>query len=240
LPWLRAAAQASSQAQASSAPRPLHIDRSAHLPSTVLPHLPRASNVTYTNWGGYAAVANSGIKLRYVQAEFNVPSIDCARSLPGTSGYSYVAHWVGLDGYNGSTVEQTGVEAYCHGTSSAPVYFAWYEMYPQLPVVFSGIYPGDAIDASVYWNGSSYALHLLDQTANAQFNVNQSCPAGSTCRDNSAEVITEDPGGAVPSYNLPAFGSENYDGATVTSRSGTGGHAGRQDRLLVHQQDHDG
>ena len=39
------------------------------------------------------------------------------------------AFWVGLDGHESNTVEQTGTEADCAGNT--PVYYAWYELYPE-------------------------------------------------------------------------------------------------------------
>lgn len=217
-----AAASAAPRATTST-PRPLTLDPSVHLPKTVLPHLPKASSVTSGNWSGYAALPAGHVRFRYIQAAFNVPSLNCASSPPGTSGYAYAGHWAGLDGYSSSTVEQDGIAAFCAGTTSTPQYYAWYEMYPLNPVVYSGISPGDAILASVYYNGSTWSLGLTDQTSGASFDVTEPCPAGSACLNNSAEVITEDPGGSVPDINLADFGQENYTGVRVTSRNGTKG-----------------
>ena len=49
------------------------------------------------------------------------------------------------------------MDAYCDA-SGAATYDAWYGMYPDNSVVYAGVSPGDAITASVYWNGSAYSL----------------------------------------------------------------------------------
>jgi hypothetical protein len=96
-------------------------------------------------------------------------------------------------------------------------------MYPLNPVVYTGVSPGDAITVSARYTGSAYALSLTDQTINAGFSISQSCPSGSSCKNKSAEVITEDPGASAPSVDLADFGQENYDGISVTARSGAVG-----------------
>jgi len=206
----------------------------ARLPAAVGTHLPKHlladsanASATSDNWSGYSEAACAACRLRYVQTSFTVPSVNCPAATMGTSGFAYVSHWAGLDGWSDGTVEQTGVAAYCHGTVSAPQYYAWYEMYPQLPVAFTGIQPGDAMTAWVYWDYSStgaYHLVLTDVTSGATINTWQSCPAGSSCDNTSAEVITEDPGGAVPSgYDLAPFGAVNYLNTQVTSKAGVHG-----------------
>ena len=197
-----------------------------HLPSTHLPHLTPEAEAVSSNWSGYAAVAKTGDTIRYAVTSFNIPSVNCSKSPPGTSGYAYAAHWVGLDGYNDSTVEQTGVDAYCPSTSGPAGYYAWYEMYPLDPVAFSGVNPGDAITVSVSYSGGKYNLILKDTTTGGEINTTQPCPAGSKCKNKSAEVITEDPGGAVPAYNLADYANVNYTNTGVTSSSGLRGTLG--------------
>jgi hypothetical protein len=62
------------------------------------------------------------------------------------------------------TVEQVGVEVGCSGGTAS--YSAFYEMFPNAPVAFSGIGPGDAISANVYFNTSTrhWQLTLTDLT----------------------------------------------------------------------------
>jgi hypothetical protein len=169
-------------------------------------------------------VPGHGVHLRYAQAYFTVPSVDCANSTIGSAGYAYASEWVGLDGYSDDTVEQTGVAAYCTSTSGSPSYYAWYEMFPLSPVAFSGINPGDALRTSVYFNGTGYQLALRDLTTGGTVSTTQVCPSGSTCDNASAEVVSEDPGGAVASgYDLADFGMASYINCAVTSHSGVRG-----------------
>jgi hypothetical protein len=196
-----------------------------HLPKTVLPHLTPKASVESTDWSGYAVIPASGQQMSTIGADFNVPSLNCSRSPVGSSGYAYVSHWVGLDGYSDSTVEQTGVDAYC-ASGGTTGYDLWYEFYPLAPVAFSGVSPGDAISVTVTYNSTAHTYHtnVTDITTGGYVTSTQSCPSGSTCLNASAEVITEDPGGAVEGgYNLADFGMENYTGARTQTLSGESG-----------------
>ena len=195
---------------------------SVRLPRTHLPHLVPHPLVTSTNWSGYAAVAKKNVHLRFVAANFTIPAVNCARSKLGSEGVAYASNWVGLDGFKSNTVEQAGVDSWCDSSRTAH-YDAWYEMYPLGPVVFSGVHPGDAISVSIFRNGSKYNLALTDRTTGGRIRTSKSCPSHSTCRDSSAEVITEDPGNAEPFIDLAYFGMVNFTGAAVTSADGTHG-----------------
>ncbi len=81
-----------------------------------------------TNWSGYAATGANGA-FSSVSASWVEPTGHCS------SGHQYSSFWVGLDGFSSGTVEQTGSEVDCSG--STPVYYSWYEMYPAFPVNFS-------------------------------------------------------------------------------------------------------
>jgi hypothetical protein len=193
------------------------------VPSTHLPHLTPSATAKSTNWSGYGVTAASGKHIRFVSANFNVPDVNCTSSPVGSSGFAYAAHWVGLDGLNDKTVEQTGASGFCD-SSGTPTYIVWYEMFPSPPASFTGVNPGDAMKASVFFDGSKYNLVLDDVTNGTSLNVTLGCPSGSACKNNSAEIITEDPGGAVAGgVNLADFGMINYTGATVTSTTGKHG-----------------
>lgn len=200
------------------------LARHAHLPRTHLPK-PRPANgstLYSANWAGYADSATGGTQFRYVAAQFTMPTVYCPRSPAGSSGYAYSSHWVGLDGFSDSTVEQTGVAGYCN-SAGTPGYYAWYEMYPQGPVAYTGVSPGDTVQVSVFYNASTtgYNLFLKDVTTGGYLLVTDYCPSGSTCLNSSAEVISEDPGGAVANgYNLADFGQANYENTIVTTVSG--------------------
>ena len=214
---------ASGTAASPAAVRPL-VRANVTLPRTHLPHLtPGEATATTGNWSGYGDAANKGVALRYVQADWNVPSVNCAGSTLGTGELAYNSDWVGLDGFNSATVEQTGTTAYCQQGSTTPTYYAWYEVFPSDPVAFSGVAPGDAINASVYFNGKTYGITLTDLTTGGKITTTQACPAKSTCKNSSAEVIVEDPGDSAPDLGLADFGQVNFTNAQVTSRNGTKG-----------------
>jgi hypothetical protein len=157
-----------------------------------------------TNWSGYAATGS----FTSVSANWTEPTGHC------TSATRYSSFWVGLDGFNSTTVEQTGSEVDCSGGS--PVYYSWYEMYPAYPHNFSNtVRPGDKFFGSVtYHGGSSYTLVLQDITRGWKHTVNASL---SGAANSSAEVIAEAPcctasGGILP---LADFGTVNFSNATA-------------------------
>ena len=161
-------------------------------------------NGTSTNWSGYASTSGP---FTSVSASWAQPSGTC------TSQTTYSAFWVGLDGDGSNTVEQTGSEVDCSGGS--PVYYAWYEMYPKLPVNFSNpVDPGDTFKASVTASGSKFTLTISDTTKGWKQTESQT---SSTAKKYSAEVIAEAPcctagGGILP---LTDFGTVNFTSAKV-------------------------
>jgi hypothetical protein len=122
------------------------------------------------------------------------------------------------------TVEQVGVEVGCSGGTAS--YSAFYEMFPNAPVAFSGIGPGDAISANVYFNTSTrhWQLTLTDLTTGGTIATAQTCPSGSACRNSSAEVIAEAPSSSTGTIlPLVDFGQVNHEAIAVTSLNGTHG-----------------
>ena len=143
------------------------------------------ATATSPHWSGYVDIATRGRRLKSVSASFTIPSVNCAKSPDG----SFASHWVGLDGWADSTIEHVGITAFCSGGTAG--YLAFYEMSPLPPVAFAGFSPGDAVRASVTFKAPTWALTLKDITNGALVTAAQACPAGSTCRNLSAEVITE-------------------------------------------------
>lgn len=185
-------------------------------------------NGTSTNWSGYA-VYNSGASTD-VKGSWVVPGLTCPS---GQTTYS--SAWVGIDGYNTNTVEQTGTEHDCsNGTSS---YYAWYEMYPKpgfkVPLTIS---QGDVITAEVKFQGrGSFTLTLTDTTTGKSYTTNQK---STKAQLGSAEWIMEAPwsGGVLP---LADFGTDNYSAGTanVGGHSGTIGSFPTIDRIDMVQSD---
>lgn len=207
---------------------------SVRLPGTRLPapritRRPSAVPNSYgtahsTNWSGYVDVAKSGQTFRFITANFNIPSINCAASTPGTSGDSYYSAWTGLDGWNGTTVEQQGIETEC-ATGGATNLWTFYEMYPANPVAFTGANPGDALQSSTYYSATThrYSLVVTDETqGGAGISVQVAC--ASTCKRTSAEAISEAPGNGPPLYGLSDFGGQNFTTGQATTLKGAKGY----------------
>jgi Peptidase A4 family len=175
------------------------------------------------NWAGYAASLGT-TTFRFVSAHFTVPPLDCT-GVTATNG-AWSAHWVGLDGFRSTstTVEQTGLLAGCDGTT--PEYAPFWEMFPNAPGYPSiTVNPGDTISMSVYFNRSTrkFSLTFSDTTNGQTFTRTRACPAGATCRRNSAEAISEAPFDATTSSVLPLadFGTASFANASITNTTGT-------------------
>jgi len=147
----------------------------------------------------------TGGRYTQVSSSWTVPSVSCA-------GTAYSSFWVGLDGDTSGTVEQTGTDSDCSG--STPQYYAWYEMYPKFPVNFSNpVQAGDKMSASVTTNGSgTFTLTISDTSRGWTNTTNARLKRASLA---SAEIIAEAPsssGGVLPLAN---FGTVSFSGATA-------------------------
>jgi hypothetical protein len=173
------------------------------------------------NWSGYAV---TGASFTQALGSWIVPTVNCT-STPNT----YSSFWVGLDGYSSSTVEQTGTDSDCYGTS--PSYYAWYEFYPQGSYLINlAISPGNKISAEVNYSGSSFTVTITNVTTGKSFSKTSTV---SGAKRSSAEWIAEAPcctrsGGILPlsDFGTVDFG-DSYTGvantnyATETSTSGS-------------------
>ena len=159
-----------------------------------------------TNWSGYAAVSGHYTS---VSASWTEPSVSC-------SGTAYAAFWVGLDGDGSGTVEQTGADSDCNG--STPTYYAWYEMYPNLPVNISHtVKAGDSMSASVTaGSNGSFNLAISDQTQGWSFKTTKTLKRAKLA---SAEVIAEAPSSGSGVLPLADFGTVNFSGSTVNGQT---------------------
>lgn len=168
----------------------------------------RNKNGTSTNWSGYAAYNGTASD---VKGSWVVPGVTCG------SQNTYSSAWVGIDGYNDGSVEQTGTEQDCiNGVAS---YYAWYEMYPKpgyrIPL---NVNVGDVITGEVKYQNGTFVLTLASSNGG---NFSTSQKSGKAKRL-SAEWIMEAPysGGVLPLAN---FGTANYSAsnATLSGNSGT-------------------
>jgi hypothetical protein len=225
------AAVAAATASARAHPTPLHLIQ-AH-GTGVLNGPAATSNAVQasSNWAGYVSTGSwNGAGFRYVQATFNVPSVNCTNSTAGNATYpDTFDDWVGLDGvgYNfgaSTSVEQIGIDGQC--ANGAPSYGAWWETYPdpETPISFQ-VSAGDAITADVFWDSTrtaaqgQYDLALTDVTTGQTFNQYEAC-AVATCANSSAEVITEAPAVGTATLPLADYAISNYENIAVTDRSG--------------------
>jgi len=185
------------------------------------------TSVQAVNWAGYVASLGT-TTFRFVSAKFTVPTVDCTGVSAPDGAWS--SHWVGLDGFRASsaTVEQIGLLAGCDGTSTTPVYAPFWEMFPNAanePSITIG--PGDKISMSVFYNKSTrkFTLTFSDTTNGHHFTRTRACPAGATCRRNSAEAISEAPaevtGSTVTILPLANFHRASFANAAITNTSGT-------------------
>ena len=166
----------------------------------------RLTDSTSTNWSGYAA---TGSRFTSISSSWTEPTVVC-------SGTAYSSFWVGLDGDTSSTVEQTGTDADCSG--STPQYYAWYEMYPKFPTNLSNpVQPGDAMSASVTTDGAGkFTLTIADATQHWTFTTTQRLKSAAL---SSAEVIAEAPSSRSGVLPLANFGTVSFANATANGVS---------------------
>lgn len=182
--------------------------RTARLHASARPIEGRAGagrgTTTSTNWSGYAAY---GTTFTSVAGSWTQPEANCS----GVRGrrVALAAFWVGLDGYESNTVEQTGTEADCDG--ARPVYYAWYELYPQrLFVIAHEVKPGDAISARVTQTALTLEDHTQEWSATEEY-------APRALAFESAEWIAE-----APSKIFTDFGSVGFSSASASSATTSG------------------
>src|SRR5690348_5467375 len=198
------AASAPAAAASHSARPTIHLIRPAMHGTAPMAALGRSANVARSqNWSGYAAHARSYKK---ISASWVQPTAHC------TASRTFSSFWVGLDGYNSNTVEQTGSEADC--SSGHAKYSGWYEMYPAFPVNFSNpVHPGDHFTGSVTFTGSGhYTLVLKDTTKGWSHTIKKTLASATNA---SAEVIAEAPSSSSGILPLTNFGTVHFSNALV-------------------------
>jgi hypothetical protein len=172
------------------------------------------SDVTSTNWSGYA---NTGTSFSAVSASWTEPGASCS-----SRQESLAAFWVGIDGYSSDSVEQDGTLIECYDRTAYQ--YTWWEMYPtnDVQIVGETAAAGDAITASVVRSGTNYKLTVTDATHTADsFSKTETCSA-SSCVDSSAEWIAEAPTGSSGVEPLSDFGTWTASKAAVTEGSTAG------------------
>jgi hypothetical protein len=160
--------------------------------------------VASTNWSGYAA--HNG-PYRTISASWVEPRGHCS----GTR-HKFSSFWVGLDGFNSGSVEQTGSEVDCNGRN--PKYYAWFEMFPNPSMVFANtVRPGDHFHGSVTFNGGGrFTLKLSDTTRGWTHTEHKTLRSA---KRSSAEVIVEAPSSSRGVLPLANFGTVHLSSAKV-------------------------
>ena len=202
--------------------------------STAIQHHPRegqGSGVhnlgwSSSNWSGYAV---TGAGYTAVTGSWTVQTVS------RTKKASYSSQWVGIDGFNNSSLIQTGTESdYFQGAAH---YDAWWEILPAAETVIPSlpVRPGDVMSASVSRNAdSTWTVTISDNTTHGSFTTIQSYSGPGT----SAEWIEEAPtvGGHIAPlahYQSPqTFDPGTVDGANPGLTAAAGGEMIQQRQVV--------
>jgi hypothetical protein len=166
------------------------------------------------NWSGYAV---TGTNVTVASGSWVVPSVDCG------AGSQYASFWVGIDGFGGDTVEQTGTDSDCQ--NGIPTYYAWFEFYPQGSFLINSraigtIEPGTLMSAEVSYAASTGSFTVTISNGNGgRFSTSTTMAASRA----SAEWIAEAPSSSSGELPLSDFGTVNFSAsfATVNGVSGS-------------------
>jgi hypothetical protein len=169
-----------------------------------------------SNWSGYVA---TGGNFTAASASWTVPVANCLS--PSFQAATDSATWVGIDGWGGNTVEQIGTDSNC--VAGNPSYWAWWEMYPNLPTVIGGVtssYPvfgGDSMNATVTYTGTpgTYKLTITDNSESWSFSTTQSISGTAGA---SAECAVERP--SFLGLPLAPFGTATFTNCQAATGGG--------------------
>jgi peptidase A4-like protein len=162
-----------------------------------------------TNWSGYVADNRT---FNSASGTWQMPEANCS-AVKGQKE-TVATFFIGLDGFNSGTVEQTGVDAICIGKTE--FYEPWYEFYPEAAVFSNNpVSPRDNLtaDVSVSSDGSTVTTTLSDPDQGWTLTSPEHSTAGLAL--NSADWIVESPAHALTNY-----GSVTYGSASATNSSG--------------------
>jgi hypothetical protein len=204
-------------ASSSAAPSPVPTAAS---PTSMSVHLTgHGFSDTSSNWAGYCAI---GRHFTSVSATWVQPQLDVS----GTR-QRCVAIWVGLDGYKGSTVEQTGTEGDSQGGSDPYVDCdAWWYMYPSTGDDIASarvavgsqqmrVGAGETVTATVTrLPGGRFRLTLMNVTEGERFSTIKTDPNAPA---DTAEIIVEMPG-APAGWRLAYFRPVRFTHCSIDGR----------------------
>ena len=185
-----------------------------------LPHVAGAKATSESsNWSGYV---DAGTQFTAVSGQWVVPAVQPAQNTEASGT------WIGIDGFESSSVIQTGTLQVTSGGSTG--YAAWYELYPDPPVTIGAVEPGDAMQASIFEDGpGTWTISLADLTSNQTTSGEVSYNGPGT----SAEWIEEAPFNTVTNQvsTLADFGSVQFTGIGETASTPSGVTAYQTDMI---------
>jgi hypothetical protein len=200
------------------------------------------------NWSGYVDVNDAK---KYGSSSFTdvgttivVPSARQAfNACDGTWDYAWST--VGIDGYKTTEIAQAGVEfdAMCSGGSTSAYYSPFYEWFPngQVRVTNLPISPGDNYFMAVHIeSATTMNVEIGNLTQGIFFGLDVTAPAGTIIVGNSAEWITERPGGSESEIVLDNYAANAYWSATAVTAKGSLSHPGSSSVKEVSMQDRKG
>ena len=209
------------RANTSHSPHLAGVTRGSDGPRVVLKgaHLvsgPIHAHLVSAGSAGYLDQAAAGVHFTSIKTYFNVPSVGGSYGCDNpVAGYG-VIQIVGIRGGDGDAdagVAETG----CNGVTTADFF---YNLYGSGAFYYSGVNPGDAIEASITVNRSTsqYQFQVNDLSTGGSLQVTMGCQS-SSCPNSTALVLSQpgNLGGGV----APDFTMINFTGTTVDANFGT-------------------
>lgn len=147
-----------------------------------------------SNWSGYAATTASSTPFTGITGHWKVPSVSAS------SGATYSADWIGLDGFANNSLIQTGTEQDFYSGSGH--YGAWWTTSSQNfeeQTINEPVSPGDPMTATISGSGTSWSMTLADTSSAHPWSFTE--PVTYTGPRTSAEWVVEAPtvGGRIAS-----------------------------------------
>lgn len=170
-----------------------------------------------SNWSGYVVQGGTGA-FHAATARWTVPAVSAS------SGPTYSASWVGIDGFSNSNLIQTGTESdYYNGSAH---YDAWWEILPAAESPVFAVRPGDVMTASIKKGTGGWTIKISDQTSGRSFTSTKSYGGPGT----SVEWIQERPQVNGNLATLAKYGKVTFDPGTA---NGANPHLKAGGRILM-------
>jgi hypothetical protein len=177
----------------------LGVANAAAAPAIDKVHTGRGTSKS-TNWSGYAAYNST---FNHAKGDWTVPAVNCS-SVKGQQ-VAITTAFVGIDGYDSNTVEQTGTDSDCVGRNAS--YVAWYEFYPDRAIFLNSstnpVSPGDHMHAEVSVSGSTATVSLQNVTRN--WTMTPQSLSSPNFAFSSAEWIVESPASKLAPFSQIDF-----------------------------------